>query len=226
MAEPILSYRDVTLRREECDILKSINLDIYAGEFVYLTGKVGAGKSTLLKSIYCDIPITSGEARFMDHDLTHIKRKRIPYLRRDLGVIFQDFQLLPDRTVYKNLEFVLKATGWRSTKEIDERITQVLKQVGLEHKGYRMPHELSGGEQQRIVISRALLNAPVLIMADEPTGHLDPDTSVEILELLRSIATQGTAVLMSTHNYALIQKYPARILRIEGDALIEVTLHP
>ncbi len=222
MAEPILSMDGVTLRRDENIILSGAKFDIYPGEFVYLIGKVGAGKSTLIKSIYADVPVCEGEARFMDYDLRRIKRKKIPYLRRNLGVIFQDFQLLPDRSVYKNLEFVLRATGWKDRREIDQRIKTVLERVGMESKGYKMPHELSGGEQQRVVISRALLNTPGLIMADEPTGNLDPETSEQIMTLLREIAGSGTAVLMSTHNYALVQKYPSRILKIEGGRMIEM----
>ncbi|MDO4695191.1 cell division ATP-binding protein FtsE [Porphyromonas sp.] len=224
MADPILSLEHITLNREENTILSGASLDIYPGEFVYLIGKVGSGKSTLIKSIYADVPINEGEARFMNFDLKAIKRKKIPYLRRNLGVVFQDFQLLPDRSVYKNLEFVLKATGWSNKKEIDQRIHQVLGQVDMESKGYKMPHELSGGEQQRIAISRALLNTPCLIMADEPTGNLDPETGEQIIMLLRSIAERGTAVLVSTHNYALVQKYPARIIKIDNGKLLEMQI--
>lgn len=219
---PLLSYRNVSLKREENTILFNASLNIYPGEFVYLIGKVGAGKSTLIKSIYADLPISEGEARFSDFDLRQIKRKQIPFLRRELGIIFQDFQLLQDRTVEKNLEFVLKATGWKDKSQIQQRIGEVLLQVGLDSKGYKMPHELSGGEQQRVVISRALLNKPKMILADEPTGNLDPETGEQILLLLSEIAEQGTAVLMSTHNYALVRKYPSRIVKVEAGGLVEM----
>ncbi|WP_288171708.1 ATP-binding cassette domain-containing protein, partial [Porphyromonas sp. CAG:1061] len=194
------------------------------GEFVYLIGRLGSGKSTLLKSIYADLPISEGEGRFGDFDLKHIKRKQIPFLRRELGIIFQDFQLLTDRSVVKNLEFVLRATGWKDKKLIQKRISEVLEQVGLESKGYKMPHELSGGEQQRIVISRALLNKPKMILADEPTGNLDPITGEQIITLLREIGEAGTSILMSTHNYALVKKFPARIVKVEGGMLQEMQL--
>lgn len=224
MAEALLSLEHITLCRDENIILSDSSLEVSPGEFVYLIGKVGSGKSSLIKAIYADVPFLQGEARFMDFDLRKIKRKKIPFLRRNLGVVFQDFQLLPDRSVYKNLEFVLKATGWKDAKEIAQRIQQVLEQVGMATKGYKMPHELSGGEQQRVAISRALLNNPSLIMADEPTGHLDPETGEQIILLLREIAERGTAVLLITHNYTFIKKYPARIVKIENDRLIEVQL--
>lgn len=221
---PLLSLRNVIIRREENTILFKASLDIFSGEFVYLIGRVGAGKSTLVKSIYADLPITEGEARFHNFDLMKIKRKEIPFLRRELGIIFQDFQLLEDRSVEKNLEFVLRATGWKDKKKIQTRIGEVLEQVGLESKGYRMPHELSGGEQQRVVISRALLNQPKMILADEPTGNLDPETGEQIVKLLREIADNGTAVLMSTHNYSLVKKFPARIVQIDKGAIREMQL--
>lgn len=222
--EPLLSLESITLRREENTILEDATLNIYPGEFVYLIGRVGSGKSTLLKSIYADIPITSGRAHFSSYDLRTIKRKQIPFLRRDLGIIFQDFQLLTDRNVEKNLEFVLRATGWKERRAIQTRIQEVLERVGLEHKGYKMPHELSGGEQQRVVISRALLNKPKMILADEPTGNLDPQTGEQIILLLREIQQSGTAVLMSTHNYALVMKYPERIVKVEENQLMEMQI--
>ena len=195
--------------REENRVLHDACLTLRNGEFVYVIGKVGSGKSSLLKSLYCEIPILRGEARIMDYNLTKMKRKDIPYLRRKLGIVFQDFQLLTDRSVSKNLEFVLKATGWKKKSEIKERIDNVLRQVGMQDKGYKMPHELSGGEQQRIVIARALLNNPKLILADEPTGNLDPETSGQIVQLLHDICQQGTAVIMTTHNYTIVHNYPA-----------------
>ena len=176
----------------------------------------------MLKSLYCEIPILRGEARIMDYNLTKMKRKDIPYLRRKLGIVFQDFQLLTDRSVSKNLEFVLKATGWKKKSEIKERIDNVLRQVGMQDKGYKMPHELSGGEQQRIVIARALLNNPKLILADEPTGNLDPETSGQIVQLLHDICQQGTAVIMTTHNYTIVHNYPARIVKCENACLSDV----
>lgn len=221
---PLLSLRDIIIKRDENTILLNASLDIREGEFVYLIGRVGAGKSTLIKSIYADIPIAEGEARIGDFNLRTIKRKEIPFLRRELGIIFQDFQLLHDRSVEKNLEFVLRATGWKDRREIKKRIEEVLEQVGLVSKGYRMPHELSGGEQQRVVISRALLNRPKMILADEPTGNLDPETGEQILKLLREISDSGTAVLMSTHNYPLVKRFPARIVQIEKGEIREMQL--
>lgn len=222
--QALLSLQNIIVKREENIILNGASLVVQSGEFVYLIGRVGSGKSTLLKSIYADLPISEGEGRFGDFDLKHIKRKQIPFLRRELGIIFQDFQLLTDRSVVKNLEFVLRATGWKDKKLIQKRISEVLEQVGLESKGYKMPHELSGGEQQRIVISRALLNRPKMILADEPTGNLDPITGEQIITLLREIGEAGTSILMSTHNYALVKKFPARIVKVEGGKLQEMQL--
>lgn len=222
--QALLSLQNIIVKREENIILNGASLVVQPGEFVYLIGRVGSGKSTLLKSIYADLPISEGEGRFGDFDLKHIKRKQIPFLRRELGIIFQDFQLLTDRSVVKNLEFVLRATGWKDKKLIQKRISEVLEQVGLESKGYKMPHELSGGEQQRIVISRALLNKPKMILADEPTGNLDPITGEQIITLLREIGDAGTSILMSTHNYALVKKFPARIVKVEGGKLQEMQL--
>lgn len=222
--EALLSLKGVTLKRDENTILEDASLDIFPGELVYLIGRVGAGKSTLIKSVYADIPIFSGEARFGQYDLRHIKRKQVPYLRRELGIIFQDFQLLMDRTVEKNLEFVLRATGWTDKNEISRRITEVLSLVGLENKNYKLPHELSGGEQQRTVIARALLNKPNMMLADEPTGNLDPETGEQIVRLLHKITQSGTSVLMSTHNYAMVKKYPSRVVKIQNGRIIEVQL--
>ena len=217
----LLKLENVEICREENRVLHDACLTLRNGEFVYVIGKVGSGKSSLLKSLYCEIHLR-GEARIMDYNLTKMKRKDIPYLRRKLGIVFQDFQLLTDRSVSKNLEFVLKATGWKKKSEIKERIDNVLRQVGMQDKGYKMPHELSGGEQQRIVIARALLNNPKLILADEPTGNLDPETSGQIVQLLHDICQQGTAVIMTTHNYTIVHNYPARIVKCENACLSDV----
>lgn len=217
----LIRFEHADICREENVILKDVTFALDKGEFAYIIGKVGSGKSTLLKSIYCETSITNGEASVFDYNLTKIRRKEIPFLRRKLGIVFQDFQLLADRSVEKNLEFVLKATGWKNNDEIARRIDEVLKQVGMQNKGYRMPHALSGGEQQRIVIARALLNQPEIILADEPTGNLDPETGKQIVELLFDICSRGTAVLMTTHNYHLVQNFPARTLRCNDAFLCE-----
>ena len=218
----LLQLDKIEICREENVILRNASFTLHNGEFVYVIGKVGSGKSSLLKSLYCEIPIKQGEARLLDYNLRKIKRREIPYLRRKLGIVFQDFQLLTDRSVYKNLEFVLKATGWKRKKEIRGRIMEVLSQVGMPDKGYKMPHELSGGEQQRVVIARALLNKPALILADEPTGNLDPETSGQIVQLLHDICREGTAVVMTTHNYMLVHNYPARIVKCENACLSDI----
>jgi cell division transport system ATP-binding protein len=192
--ELLVKYTDVVLNREENTILRDVNFSVVRGDFLYIIGKVGSGKSTLLKSIYAEIHIMSGDAQVFEYQLQKIKRNQIPYLRRKIGIVFQDFQLLIDRSVEKNLEFVLRATGWNNKKMIEDRIHEVLVQVGMQNKTYKMPHELSGGEQQRIVIARALLNSPPLILADEPTGNLDPQTGSQIVALLQSISEKGTAV--------------------------------
>ena len=212
----------VEICRDENVILHDASFTLCNGEFVYVIGKVGSGKSSLLKSLYCEIPISQGDAWLLDYNLCKMKRKDITYLRRKLGIVFQDFQLLTDRSVIKNLEFVLRATGWKKKSEIKERIDDVLHQVGMHNKGYKMPHELSGGEQQRIVIARALLNDPKLILADEPTGNLDPETSGQIVQLLHDICEKGTAVIMTTHNYTLVHNYPARIVKCENARLGDV----
>ena len=225
MAETsVLEYRDVTIRRAENVIIRHTDLQINAGDLVYLIGRVGSGKSTLLKTIYADVPISDGEAHFGKFDLRRIKRRQIPYLRREMGIIFQDFRLMHDRTIEDNLSFVLRATGWSDKREINHRIDEVLTKVGMDHKGYKLPHELSGGEQQRMVIARALLNKPKLILADEPTGNLDPETGDQIFQLFRKITESGTAVIMSTHNYEMMRKYPSRILKIEDEQLHEMTV--
>lgn len=223
MQEDILiKYDDVQINRVENIILKNISFEVKSGDFLYIIGRVGSGKSTLMKSLYAEVPIESGEARIFEYHLENLKRKEIPYLRRKIGIVFQDFQLLTDRSVNKNLEFVLKATGWKSKIAIKNRIEEVLTQVGMQNKTYKMPHELSGGEQQRIVIARALLNSPSLILADEPTGNLDPETGSHIVALLQKIAEKGTAVIMSTHNYSIVQAFPGKIMKCEDMGLHEV----
>ena len=220
--EQIVNYSNVQLNREENIILRNVNLTVNRGDFLYVIGKVGTGKSTLMKSMYAELPIESGSARVFDYELASIKRKLVPFLRRRIGIVFQDFQLLIDRTVEKNLEFVLRATEWKNKREIKDRINEVLLQVEMQNKTYKMPHELSGGEQQRIVIARALLNSPALILADEPTGNLDPETGSQIVSLLQEISKRGTAVIMSTHNYSIVQAFPGKIMRCENMELISM----
>ncbi|HBT85604.1 MAG: ATP-binding cassette domain-containing protein [Fermentimonas sp.] len=218
--EQIVNYSNVQLNREENIILRNVNLTVNRGDFLYIIGKVGSGKSTLMKSMYAELPIEQGSARVFDYELATIKRRLVPFLRRKIGIVFQDFQLLIDRTVEKNLEFVLRATDWKNKLEIKDRINEVLIMVGMQNKAYKMPHELSGGEQQRIVIARALLNSPALILADEPTGNLDPETGSQIVSLLQDISDRGTAVIMSTHNYSIVQAFPGKIMRCEDMNLI------
>lgn len=217
----IVDYKNVEIHRKEHIVLKNVTFELHSGEFVYLIGRVGSGKSSLMKSMYCEIPITDGEASVLDYNLKSIKKKDIPYLRRNIGIVFQDFQLLTDRSVYDNLRFVLEATGWKNKNEIDERIENSLQQVGMTNKSYKMPHELSGGEQQRIVIARALLNKPALVLADEPTGNLDPDTGNQIVSLLHEIAENGTAVIMATHNMHLIDLYPGKVLQCDNKQIFQ-----
>ena len=216
----IVDYKNVEIHRKELVVLKNVTFSLNSGEFVYLIGRVGSGKSSLMKSMYSEIPIIEGEASVLDYDLTSIKKKDIPYLRRRIGIVFQDFQLLTDRSVYDNLLFVLEATGWKDKNEIEERIESALQQVGMSNKSYKMPHELSGGEQQRIVIARALLNKPTLVLADEPTGNLDPDTGNQIVSLLHEIAENGTTVIMATHNLNLIEQFPGKVIRCEDKQVI------
>lgn len=211
----IVNYKNVEIHRQELIVLKNISFELHSGEFAFLIGRVGSGKSSLMKSMYSEIPISDGEAMVLNYNLTNIKKKDIPYLRRKIGIVFQDFQLLTDRSVYDNLKFVLEATGWKNKDDINDRIDSALRQVGMNNKSYKMPHELSGGEQQRIVIARALLNEPALVLADEPTGNLDPDTGRQIVNLLHEIAENGTAVIMATHNLQLIDEYPGKVLRCE-----------
>lgn len=217
----LIKYSNVSLNIEENTILKDVNFEVNRNDFLYIIGRVGSGKSTLLKSIYAELPIAEGDARVFDFDLSNLKRKNIPYLRRKIGIVFQDFQLLIDRSVEKNLEFVLKATGWENKKVIKDRINEVLIEVNMQNKAYKMPHELSGGEQQRIVIARALLNSPALILADEPTGNLDPETGNQIVSLLHSISQKEAAVIMSTHNYSIVENFPAKVKKCENMNLID-----
>ena len=202
-------------------MLKDVNLEIKSGEFIFLLGKVGSGKSTFLKSLYAEIPVIDGDAYVLDYDLLKIKRKEVPNLRRKIGIVFQDFQLLIDRSINANLEFVLKATGWKDKNAIAEQIHHVLKQVGMQTKGYKMPHQLSGGEQQRIVIARALLNSPEIILADEPTGNLDEKTGKDIMDLLYSIRKSGTTVLVATHNLTWMDMYPGRVLKCKDEKMLD-----
>lgn len=223
MEEALIRYKGVEIHQQELCVLNDVDLELHKGEFVYLIGKVGTGKTSLLKTIYGELDITSGEAEVLGYNMRTIKRKNIPHLRRKLGIIFQDFQLLTDRTAYDNLEFVLRATGWKNKQQIKDRIHEVLLQVGMENKGYKMPNELSGGEQQRIVIARAILNSPDLILADEPTGNLDAETGKAIVELLHSICRSGSAIIMSTHNIHLIKEFPGIIYRCSGHQITDVT---
>jgi len=220
MSEPIIHISNASIFQSHNPVLTEVNLDIEKGEFVYLIGKTGSGKSSLLKSIYAEIELAEGSATVAGFELNNIKEKQIPFLRRKLGIVFQDFQLLTDRSVNANLLFVLQATGWKDKTKIRERINEVLEKVGLATKGFKMPHELSGGEQQRIVIARALLNEPEVILADEPTGNLDPETTEGIMRLLFDISA-NSAVLMATHNYPLMDKFPARIIRCEKGRLLD-----
>ncbi len=216
MAETILELRNANIYQGDSLILSDVNLSVNKGEFVYLVGKTGTGKSSLLKTLYGELQLREGQGNVAGHDLRKVTWKTVPYLRRNMGVIFQDFQLLTDRNVNDNLKFVLKAIGWKDEKLMNEKIADVLDKVGLKSKGFKMPFEMSGGEQQRVDIARALLNSPKLILADEPTGNLDPETSDEIMNLLIHIARDyGTAVIMATHDYIVIQKFPARMVRTE-----------
>ena len=218
----LIQYKDVEICQDEQIVLTDVNLTISSGELVYLLGRVGTGKSSFMKTIYGELPVDGTEAAALDYDLLKLRRKDIPYLRRKVGVVFQDFQLLVDRNVEENLMFVLKATGWKDKQAMKNNIHDVLQQVGMAEKAYKMPYKLSGGEQQRVVIARALLNAPGLILADEPTGNLDPETGKEIMELLYSISQAGMTVIMSTHNPTWPEQYPGRKLIFEGGKITEV----
>lgn len=222
MIEKIIYFNKVGIKLNDNKALKNINLDIIAKDFIYLIGKTGSGKSSILRTIYADLPVKQGQAEVLGYDLIKIKKKEIPNLRRKIGIIFQDFKLLPDRTVFKNLEFVLKATEWKKKEKIEERIDNVLEQVKMNDYKNRLPNELSGGEKQRVSIARALLNKPKLVLADEPTGNLDPATSLEIMNILNSINNQGTSIIMATHDYQLISKNPKKTIRIEDERIFEL----
>ncbi|MBL6592351.1 MAG: ATP-binding cassette domain-containing protein [Flavobacteriaceae bacterium] len=221
--EKIIKFDKVEIKINDKKNLNNINLTLDEKEFIFLIGKTGSGKSSILRAIYADIPVNTGEATVLEYNLIKIKRKEIPFLRRKIGVIFQDFKLLPDRSVTKNLEFVLRATEWKNKQKIKERVDDVLEKVKMNDYSNRFPHELSGGEKQRVSIARALLNNPKLVLADEPTGNLDPATSIEIMNILNSINLNGTSIIMATHDYELISKNPKKTIRLEDDRLFELS---
>lgn len=219
----LIKYNHVDVRQQELCVLSDVNLDLHPGELVYLIGKVGSGKTSLLKTFYGELDVDSGKAEVLGYDMCRIKRRRLPELRRQLGIIFQDFQLLTDRTAYQNLEFVLRATGWKDKHQIDARIAEVLALVGMERKGYKFPNELSGGEQQRIAIARAVLNSPKVILADEPTGNLDVETGHAIAALLEDLSRKGALVIVTTHNLRLLEEFPGRVYHCADHRLTEIT---
>ena len=222
MSKTVLSLKNVTIAQGGKNILSNVNLQVNHGEFIYIIGKTGSGKSTFMKALYADLPLAEGEGRIVDFDLATLKEDEIPFLRRKIGFVFQDFKLLPDRSVKDNLLFVLKATGWTEKEEIQNKIDEVLNKVGMKAYIDKMPHQLSGGEQQRIAIARALLNNPEFILADEPTGNLDPQTSIEVLDVLRKINATGKTVIMATHDYAMLMKFPSKTLKCEDAKIFEV----
>ncbi len=217
----LIKYTDVDILRQDIRVLKRVNLTVDQGEFIYITGKVGSGKSSLLKTMYAEVPVAAGTAEVMGYDLGNIKSAEIPFLRRQVGIVFQDFRLLNDRNIYENLKFVLDATGWKDKNSMKERIETTLRQMGMLNKGYKMPYELSGGEQQRVVIARAMLNDPQLLIADEPTGNLDPVTAAQIMKRLQEIQQQGTTVIVATHNLGLIDQFPGRVLKCADRSISE-----
>lgn len=222
MSQPVLFLRNVTIYQDNTAVLSNVNLEVNHGEFLYIIGKTGSGKSSLMKTLYADLPLTEGQGSIAEYDLAALKEKNIPYLRRKIGIVFQDFKLLPDRNINENMVFVLRATGWTDKNEMQAKIEEVLEKVGMKHFSNKMPHQLSGGEQQRIAIARALLNDPEIILADEPTGNLDPQTSVEVIEVLRKINANGKTIIMATHDYALLMKYPAKTLKCDSGSVFEV----
>ncbi len=222
MSQIILQLKKVSIYQGKNLILSDITLDIEPGEFVYLIGKTGSGKSSFIKTVYADLPLVEGDGTVVDFDLKNLKEDQIPFLRRKIGIVFQDFQLLPDRSIHDNLLFVLKATGWKNKVDIESKINEVLDKTGMKTKAFKMPHQLSGGEQQRVAIARALLDTPDLIIADEPTGNLDPQTSLEIMELLKEINSKGTSILIATHDYQLIQRFPSRTIKCDNNSIFEV----
>lgn len=222
MSQLVLSLQNVTIYQENKVILSQVNLEVNHGEFIYIIGKTGSGKSSFMKTLYGDLPLIEGEGHIVEFDLATLKEKDIPYLRRKIGIVFQDFQLLPDRNISQNMLFVLKATGWTDATEMQNKIDEVLDKVGMRGFANQMPHQLSGGEQQRVAIARALLNDPEFILADEPTGNLDPQTSAEVLEVLKKINQNGKTVIMATHDYALLMKFPSKTLKCEDGNIFEV----
>ena len=222
MSNTVLELNNAAIYQRESLILSEVDVEVNKGDFVYLIGKTGTGKSSFMKTLYGDLPLTEGEGTIVDFNLRTLKEKDIPFLRRKLGVVFQDFKLLTDRNIKDNLLFVLKATGWKDQKAMDLKIDEVLDKVGMKSKGFKFPYQLSGWEQQRVAIARALLNDPELILADEPTGNLDPQTSVEVMEVLQDISKNGKTILMATHDYALLLKYPSKTLKCDGQRVFEV----
>ena len=222
MSKPLLYLKEASIFQQENLVLSDISLNIFEGDFMYLIGKTGSGKSSLMKTLYGDLPLLKGEGEIVGYDLNKLREKDIPFLRRKLGIVFQDFKLLNDRNVHDNLLFVLKATGWKDNAKMDAKINEVLEKVGMQTKGFKMAFQLSGGEQQRVAIARALLNDPELILADEPTGNLDPKTSLEVMSVLEGINKSGKTILMATHDYALILKYPHKTIKCDGEKVYEV----
>lgn len=222
MSQPVLSLQDITVYQGNNAVLTNVSLEVNYGEFIYIIGKTGTGKSSFMKTLYGDLPLKKGKGNFVDYDLSKLRERDIPYLRRKIGIVFQDFKLLPDRNVYDNLLFVLRATGWSEKREMDVKINEVLDKVDMKNAVHKMPHQVSGGEQQRIAVARALLNDPEVILADEPTGNLDPQTSVEVMQLLREINQNGKTIIMATHDYALLMKFPSKTLKCDSGTLFEV----
>lgn len=222
MSVPVVSLQNVTIFQDQREILSNVSLTVNQGEFIYIIGKTGSGKSSLMKTLYADLPLQQGQASIVGFDLAKLKESQIPFLRRKIGIVFQDFKLLPDRSIHDNMLFVLKATGWTNKEDMESKIDEVLGSVDLKAVARKMPHQMSGGEQQRVAIARALLNDPELILADEPTGNLDPQTSVEVMEVLRKINNLGKTIIMATHDYALIMKFPSKTLKCDNSTLFEV----
>jgi cell division transport system ATP-binding protein len=222
MSQTILSLKDVNIYQEGVSVLSNVNLEVKQGEFLYIIGKTGTGKSSFMKTLYADLPLKEGHGTIVDYELLGLTDKDIPFLRRKIGIVFQDFKLLPDRSIFNNMHFVLKATGWTDEAKMKDKIDDVLDKVGMKSSSAKMPHQISGGEQQRVAIARALLNDPELILADEPTGNLDPQTSVEVLEVLRNINQNGKTIIMATHDYALLMKFPSKTLKCEDGTIFEV----
>ena len=222
MSQPVVLLNNVTIYQEHKIILSNVNLEVNSGDFIYIIGKTGSGKSSLMKTLYADLPLTEGTGSIVGFDLSKLKESNIPFLRRKIGIVFQDFKLLPDRSITENMLFVLRATGWKEKFEMLSKIDEVLEKVDMKSKADKMPHQLSGGEQQRVAIARALLNDPELILADEPTGNLDPQTSVEVMETLRKINANGKTIIMATHDYALLLKFPSKTLKCDNGTIFEV----